>query len=223
MAYFPLFIDIEKRPCLVAGGGKVALRKVQVLLDFGAYVTVVAPDILEEIKAFQNVHICEREFLPEDIKEKALVVAATDDALGNHQIAEACKAQGILINAVDQIEDCTFIFPAYVKKRDVVAAFSSSGKSPVITQYLKAEEQEILTDLIGELNDALGNWRNKVKQLFETEKERKQVFKEILKLGIEKESVPTDEEIKILISGFLKQFERRKAIEDGAHKKTENK
>lgn len=199
MAYFPLFIDIEKRPCLVAGGGKVALRKVQVLLDFGADVTVVAPDILEEIKALENVQVSEREFSPEDIKEKALVVAATDDAFANHQIAELCKAQGVMVNAVDQIEDCTFIFPAYVKRRDVVAAFSSSGKSPVVTQYLKAEEQEILTELIGELNDALGEWREKVKQLFDTEQERKQVFKEILKLGIERQSVPTDEEIEELV------------------------
>lgn len=222
MAYFPLFIDIEQKPCLVAGGGKVALRKVQVLLDFGADVRVVAPVILEEIKALGNVHLLEREFLPEDIKEQVLVVAATDDTMVNHRIAKLCRAQGILVNAVDQMEDCTFIFPAYVKQKDVVAAFSSSGKSPVITQYLKAEEQEILTELIGELNDTLGSFRGKVKQLFDTETERKQVFKEILKLGVERQSVPTEEEIEDIILHFQKK-EKEGNNEDGSNKTTQDK
>lgn len=222
MAYFPLFIDIEQKPCLVAGGGKVALRKVQVLLDFGADVRVVAPVILEEIKALGNVHLLEREFLPEDIKEQVLVVAATDDTMANHRIAKLCRAQGILVNAVDQMEDCTFIFPAYVKQKDVVAAFSSSGKSPVITQYLKAEEQEILTELIGKLNDTLGSIRGKVKQLFDTETKRKQVFKEILKLGVERQSVPTEEEIEDIILHFQKK-EKEGNNEDGSNKTTQDK
>lgn len=222
MAYFPLFIDIEQKPCLVAGGGKVALRKVQVLLDFGADVRVVAPVILEEIKALKNVHLTEREFLPEDIREQVLVVAATDDTLMNHRIAGLCRTQGILVNAVDQMEDCTFIFPAYVKQRDVVAAFSSSGKSPVMTQYLKAQEQEILTELIGELNDTLGSIREKAKQLFNIEEERKQVYEEILKLGIKRQSVPTEEEIKDLILHFQKK-EKEGNNGDGPHKTIKDK
>ena len=219
MAHFPLFIDLEKRPCLVAGGGKVALRKVQVLLDFGACVTVTAPFILKEIKAYDQVCVLEREFEPDDLRDKILVVAATDDASVNHQIAELCTSRGILVNAVDQMEDCTFIFPAYVKQRDVVAAFSSSGKSPVITQYLKAKENEILTELVGRLNDLLGSWRERVKQLLDTEKERKQVYQDILRIGIERQSLPTDEEIEDFILRTDRKEEGRK--EDGTYKKVE--
>ena len=136
MAYFPLFINIKNKPCLVAGGGKVAMRKARVLLDFGAQVFVIAPVIEKGIKRMKEITVMEREFLLEDIDDKTLVVAATDDAAENHRIAELCKERGILVNAVDRIEDCSFIFPAYVKQKDVVAAFSSSGKSPVLTQYL---------------------------------------------------------------------------------------
>lgn len=92
MAYFPMFIDIEKKKCLVAGGGTVALRKVQVLLDFGAQITVVAPQIDPQILQLTgNVYVKERTFEPEDLKECVLVVAATDDVTENHRIARMAQ------------------------------------------------------------------------------------------------------------------------------------
>ena len=138
MAYFPMFIDIEKKKCLVAGGGTVALRKVRVLLDFGAQITVVAPQIDPQILQLTgNVCVKERTFEPEDLKECVLVVAATDDVTENHRIARMAQKKHIPVNAVDQQEDCSFIFPSYLKHRDLVGAFSSAGNSPVLTQYLK--------------------------------------------------------------------------------------
>ena len=146
MAYFPMFIDIEKKKCLVAGGGTVALRKVRVLLDFGAQITVVAPQIDPQILQLTgNVCVKERTFEPEDLKECVLVVAATDDVTENHRIARMAQKKHIPVNAVDQQEDCSFIFPSYLKHRDLVGAFSSAGNSPVLTQYLKESLKEILT------------------------------------------------------------------------------
>lgn len=222
MAYFPLFINLENKPCLVVGGGKVAIHKAQVLLDFGAEVLIISHVIIKEIKQMKKVTVMEREFMPEDTKGKALVVAATDDAAENHRIAELCKKQGILVNAVDRIEDCGFIFPSYVRQKDVVAAFSSSGKSPVLTQYLKARENEILTPQIGNLNDLLGSLRSRAKQLFFTEEERKCFYQEILKLWLLKKSLPTDEEIEALLKEH-QSFEssgRREEEENGADEKT---
>ncbi len=223
MAYFPLFINIKNKPCLVAGGGKVAMRKARVLLDFGAQVFVIAPVIEKEIKRMKEITVMEREFLLEDIDDKTLVVAATDDAAENHRIAELCKERGILVNAVDRIEDCSFIFPAYVKQKDVVAAFSSSGKSPVLTQYLKAQEYEILTGQIGCLNDLLGSLRSRVKQLLSTEEERKCFYQELLELGLEKESLPTEREVEALLTGYQisKMADRKERKEEnGSHQKT---
>ena len=102
MAYFPMFIDIEKKKCLVAGGGTVALRKVRVLLDFGAQVMVVAPQIDSQIlRLTGNVCVKERTFEPEDLKECVLVVAATDDAAENHRIAQLARENNIPVNAAD--------------------------------------------------------------------------------------------------------------------------
>ena len=179
MAYFPMFLNISGRKCLVVGGGKVALRKVLVLLDFDARVTVVARKISDEIRNLP-VDICERDYAEEDIKACALVVAATDDANVNHKVAETAKRYHIPVNAVDQPEDCTFIFPAYVKRKNVVGAFSSAGNSPVLTQYLKAQIQDVLTDELGEINEYMGSVRDAVKAQVPTEPERRKVYQTVL-------------------------------------------
>lgn len=182
MAYFPMFINIENQNCLVVGGGTVAFRKVQVLLDFKAAVTVIAPEVQEKLKKNLGNHITiyERKFVPEDLRDMTLVVAATDDKEQNHRIAELAKKACIPVNAVDQIEDCSFIFPSYIKKQNVVGAFSSAGNSPVITQYLKEEMREVLDEQLGEINEYMGSVRDAVKAQVPTEPERRKVYQTVL-------------------------------------------
>ena len=193
MAYFPMYVDIENQRCLVAGGGEIALRKVRVLKDFGASVTVVAPQILPEIRDMQ-VHSIEREFSEEDLENCMVVVAATDDKEENHRIAELAKKKHICVNAVDAKEDCTFLFPAYVKKQNLVGAFSSGGNSPVITQYLKQNMQEVLTDELGIINKYMGSIRDTVKQRTATEKLRKKIYKAVLETLLEEGKQTLSEE-----------------------------
>lgn len=206
MAYFPMFVDMTERECLIVGGGNVAYRKVMVMLDFGAKVTVVAEDICEELRkliagdranngwfssdAADRITIIKRRFERKDCDGMEMVIAATDDNALNHEIAEYCKAKGIMVNAVDQKADCSFIFPSYIKEKNLVAAFSSSGNSPVLTQYLKGKEQEILTPFLGELNEYMGQIREKVIAEYDTEAERKRVFKEILCAAIDNGRIP---------------------------------
>lgn len=182
MAYFPMFINIENQNCLVVGGGTVAFRKVQVLLDFNAAVTVIAPEVQEKLKKNlgKRITLCERKFVPEDLRDMTLVVAATDDKEQNHRIAELAKKACIPVNAVDQIEDCSFIFPSYIKKQNVVGAFSSAGNSPVITQYLKEEMREVLDEQLGEINEYMGSVRDAVKAQVPTEPERRKVYQTVL-------------------------------------------
>lgn len=207
MAYFPMFVDLNGQRCLIAGGGKVALRKVLVLLDFGAEVTVAAPVISEEIRALEaeysgRLTLLSRAFMESDIDGQALVVAATDDKEFNHHIAELCREQKIPVNAVDQIEDCSFIFPSYLKKDALVAAFSSAGNSPVMTQYLKECMSDIMTDELGALTGLLGSIRDEVKAAVSTEAQRKQVYREILSLGLRGDRLPTDAEISEIIENY---------------------
>lgn len=209
MAYFPMFVDMTKRECLIVGGGNVAYRKVIVMLDFGAKVTVVAEDICDELRKLtiddiasedktgsytankeNRITFIKRRFERKDCDGMEMVIAATDDSALNHEIAEYCKAKDIMVNAVDQKADCSFIFPSYIKEKNLVAAFSSGGNSPVLTQYLKGKEQEILTPFLGELNEYMGQIREKVIAQYDTEAERKRVFKEILCAAIDNGSIP---------------------------------
>ena len=199
MAYFPMFVDIKKKKCLIVGGGTVALRKVQVLLDFGADVVVVALEVISKIKEYP-VTVYQRNFEKEDLQGCELVVAATDDAGLNHKIAEAAQKQKIPVNAVDQQEDCSFIFPSYLKHRDLVGAFSSAGNSPVLTQYLKESLKEILTEELGQINDYMGSIRPVVKTRIETEKLRRQVYQTILaRLLAEKKTSLLPEELEQIL------------------------
>ena len=199
MAYFPMYVDMTERECLIVGGGNVAYRKVMVMLDFGAKVTVVAEDICDELRKLtiddtankeNRITFIKRRFERKDCDGMEMVIAATDDNALNHEIAEYCKAKGIMVNAVDQKADCSFIFPSYIKEKNLVAAFSSGGNSPVLTQYLKGKEQEILTPFLGELNEYMGQIREKVIAEYDTEAERKRVFKEILCAAIDNGRIP---------------------------------
>jgi len=230
MAYFPMFVDMTERECLIVGGGNVAYRKVIVMLDFGAKVTVVAEDICDELRkltiddiasedktgsytankennqtdsdaankennkpdsdAADRITIIKRRFDRKDCNGMEMVIVATDDNALNHEIAEYCKANGIMVNAVDQKADCSFIFPSYIKEKNLVAAFSSGGNSPVLTQYLKGKEKEILTPFLGELNEYMGQIREKVIAQYDTEAERRRVFKEMLCAAIDNGRIP---------------------------------
>ncbi len=198
MSYFPMYVELSKEPCLVVGGGKIAWHKVKVLREFQAVVTVVAPEVDERIGAMSDVTIIKREYRKEDIQGMKLVVAATDDGMQNHRISKDCKELGVAVNAVDQIEDCDFIFPSYVKKGPIVASVSSGGQSPLITQLVRDEIQEVLTDEIGEIAKFLGSVRPLVKDKVSSPEKREWIYKELYKQG-QDGIFPTIEDVERLI------------------------
>ena len=161
----------------------------KVLREFQAVVTVVALEVDERIGAMSDVTIIKREYRKEDIRGMKLVVAATDDGMQNHRISKDCKELGVAVNAVDQIEDCDFIFPSYVKKGPIVASVSSGGQSPLITQLVRDEIQEVLTDEIGEIAKFLGSVRPLVKDKVSSPEKRKWIYKELYKQGQDRKSV----------------------------------
>lgn len=205
MSYFPMFIELKDRACLVVGGGRIALRKVEVLKEFGALLKVVAPEILPAIWKIEGVICCERCLKQEDFKDSALVVAATDDPKQNHWISQICKKERIPVNVVDQIEDCSFIFPAYRKEGEVTAAFSSGGQSPIVAQYLKSKISDVMTPRLGELAACLGGLREQVKQCTKSEEGRKKIYWELLRLGLEHDAIPSEEEIQRVIEMYKNQ------------------
>lgn len=177
--HFPLMIDLESRPCLVVGGGKVAARKVAALLDFGAAVTVVAPEMLPEIVA-TGCRLVQRPFAETDVSGMTLVVSATNDSATNACVAATCKARGIPVNVVDDPPNCTFVFPAIFRKGPILAAVSSGGKCPVAAKIIRDRVAASVSDDFVEAVERLGEAREDLKRRFPDPQDRRRHCEEVL-------------------------------------------
>lgn len=137
--FFPLFVDINNRNCLVVGAGKIALKKIKKLLNYGARVEVIAPDILEEIYSL-NIKITKRKFETADIDDRFLVVAGTDNFELNNKIVELCEAKGILVNNITSKTDMNTRFSAVIERENFQISISANGnprEAVRIKEYLK--------------------------------------------------------------------------------------
>jgi precorrin-2 dehydrogenase/sirohydrochlorin ferrochelatase len=139
MKYYPIFLNVKDRPCLVAGGGRVGMRKVKTLLSAGASVTVVSPEFCDQLAAMPGIRKGQRPFRPEDLAGVFLVVAATSDPSVNQWIlAEAWKA-GVLCNSADEPDRGDFILPAVMSRGDLICAVSTSGASPALARKIRMD------------------------------------------------------------------------------------
>ncbi len=140
MGYIPIFLDVTGRECVVVGGGEVAERKVEALLNAGAHVTVVSPRLsqsLESMAARGLVTHIARDYERGDIRGCVLVYAASDDPKLHRELVAEARALGIPINVVDVPELCTFISPAVVNRGDLQIAISTGGASPAFAARLR--------------------------------------------------------------------------------------
>ena len=145
MRYIPIFLDVAGRECVVVGGGEVAARKVESLLEAGARVTVVSPRLspsLGKVVAGGRLTHIPRDYQRGDISGCVLVYAATDDPKLNRELAIEARALGIPINVVDVPELCTFIAPAVFKRGALQVAVSTSGASPAFAARLRRELED---------------------------------------------------------------------------------
>lgn len=178
MACFPVFIDIKQKKCLVVGGGKVALRKVETLLRYGACVHVVAEEICSEIcEKLPPVQRREGHVTEEDIDGSSMVIAATNSRDTNHWISEICHEQNIPVNVIDDPKECSFIFPAVVKKGDISIGINTGGKSPILSQTIRKTIEKDIPDYYAALAEQLGDLRDYVKGHFKKEEDRKKILK----------------------------------------------
>ena len=166
MDYLPIFTKLENRPCLVVGGGDVALRKVHLLLKAGADVTVCAlafhADLLQYAKN-QQLNILERTFSKDLLEDKWLVIAATNQKQVNRDIAEASHEQQLLVNVVDDPDISSFIMPSIVDRSPIVVAISSGGKAPVLGRLIRERLETLLPMHLGRLASISGEFRHRVK------------------------------------------------------------
>ena len=143
MKYYPVFLDLKDRPVLVVGAGKVALRKTRGLVEAGARVTVVAPEMEPEFDGLPVRRVL-RHFRASDLAGVLLVFAATDDRLANHRIGVAAKGRGVFANIADSAAECDFIVPARVQRGAVQIAVSTGGESARLSAELRRKLEEVL-------------------------------------------------------------------------------
>lgn len=168
MDYFPLFIDLKNKDCLVVGAGEVASRKIELLAKANASITVIAPVISPSIQdlAEQNnqITLVYKEFSSDDINQQRLIIAATNQPLVNKQVAEAANLHNIPVNAVDSPELCSFIVPAIIDRSPIVAAVSSGGTSPVLARLLRSRLESLIPPAFGRMAKLANKYRATVKE-----------------------------------------------------------
>ena len=182
MAYFPFFMDIEGKNCLIVGGGKVALRKAEKLLPYGPVIHLVSPVFAEEFYAMPALRLNVGEFQPDMLENMSFVIAATGNSSLNHQISALCRARNIPVNVVDDKDACSFIFPALVKRGALSVGISTGGASPSAAIYLKERINALLPDRLDEILSFLDAARAPIKAAFPLEEDRSAVFKELFLL-----------------------------------------
>ncbi|WP_298024136.1 bifunctional precorrin-2 dehydrogenase/sirohydrochlorin ferrochelatase [uncultured Dysosmobacter sp.] len=179
MGYFPFFVELSEKQGLIVGGGTVALRKVQKLLPYGPRLAVAAPELHGELRTICGLELRERPFVPEDLEGCDFVIAATDDHALNHRIAALCRERGILVNVADCKEDCTFLFPALVKRGDLSVGISTSGAGPTAAIYFKERIADLLPERLEEILAYLEAARETVKDQIPEESRRRQLLREL--------------------------------------------
>lgn len=199
MSYFPFFMEIGQKSALVVGGGRVALRKIERLLPFGVSLTVVSPVFCEEIEKMEGICRRLKHFQAEDTEGMLFVIGATNDEGVNAEIAAACKARGIPVNIVDDAENCTFLFPALIKRGAFVAGFSTGGASPLAARYLREQVEEILPTGFEAALSLMAQVRGPVRQAVPEGTARERVLRAIFKLALEKNGGVSSEEIEEII------------------------
>lgn len=149
MSFFPLFTDIDNKKILLIGGGRVGERKLNTLLLFTKNITIVSPKITKIISKTVEKHslsYIQREFKKKDLKGFDWIVVTADNLKLQKEIYKISIKKGLECNCSADVELCTFIFPAIIKKGDIVVAVSSSGTSPGFTKDLKNLIEGIIPD-----------------------------------------------------------------------------
>ena len=208
MAHFPVFIDIESKKCLVIGGGRVAARKVETLCQYGAAVRVISPEVCREIVSLFsspdragcsiNQKALKGEELADEIREAVLVVAASGDRETNHQTALISQRLGIPVNVVDAPSECTFLFPAVVKKGNISVGINTGGQSPIVSAWIRRETEENIPDYYADIADQLGVLRQEIRERIPQVEMRRAFLKKAAALAFEKKRALTEKEIEEL-------------------------
>jgi precorrin-2 dehydrogenase / sirohydrochlorin ferrochelatase len=187
MRYYPICLDIRGRSCLVIGGGQVGTRKVKTLLDCGARVTVVSPQVTTELGALaeqKRIALLQRPYRSSDQAGVFLIIGATDDMALNRRIHQEAEQAGRLCNIADQPHLCNFVLPSVIQQGDLMLAISTSGKSPAFAKYLRRQLQTQFGPEYGRLLNLMGAVRRRLLREAHAPEAHKPLFERLIAEGL---------------------------------------
>jgi len=167
MSYYPIFLDLKGRRCMVIGGGAVAERKVEELLAAGAEITIVGPEISERLRLLftqRSIKHVQRKYENGDLAGYALAFVATDDAATSTAVFSEARERGIWVNCADVPSCCDFILPAVIRRGELAVAISSGGASPAATRAIREELENYLTEEFAQLVQTASEVRTDLRQ-----------------------------------------------------------
>ena len=151
----------------MVGGGNVALRKIDTLLDYDTSITVIAPEVDEKIRYYverNKLQLIEREYKSSEAGDYGLVIAASDNSDVNNRVHEDAQQAGVLVNVVDKPALCDFIFPAIIKRNCLTIAVSTDGYAPFLSGYLRLILDDVFPDRWGKIATFAATFRSMVQK-----------------------------------------------------------
>ena len=167
MSYYPIFIEMTGRPCAVVGGGVVAERKVEALLNAGGAVTVISPSLTGPIHSWVaagKVRYLGREYRPGDLSGFEMVFVATNDRKVNPVVSQEARERGVWVNAADDPPHCDFILPSVLQRGNLVVAVSSGGSSPALSRAIREDLESYFTEEYAEVAQVAAEVRRELRQ-----------------------------------------------------------
>lgn len=160
MTLYPILLNLKGKKVVIVGGGEVALRKLKDLLDAGALITLVAPEMHEEIRKLaeankQSISLLKREYRRGDLDGASLAFSTTNSQEVNASVFLEAKEKGLFINAADDPPNCSFYLPSWGRRGDFILAVSTSGASPALAARLRRELERHVPQGIAEMLEAL--------------------------------------------------------------------
>ena len=183
MKTYPVFLILSGQSVLVVGGGEVAERKVEALVESGAVVKVVADKVSERLEQLERsgaITVERRRYNPGEAAGYALTVAATDDRQVNREAAADARGAGRLVNVVDQTELCNFIAPSQIKRGELTIAISTGGLGPALSRRLKERLEASFPERLGALIDLLGDFRPALMEKIADFDQRRKIMTEVV-------------------------------------------
>lgn len=184
MAFYPLYVDLEGKKCVVIGGGDVAERKVASLLECGAVVEVISPELTQGLRELAEggvLSIKDRGYEPGDLEGATLAIVATDDNAVNKDVHREASENRIPVNVVDMPELCSFIVPSTIRRGDLIISISTSGSCPALAKSIRKQLQQVFGEEYADYCKVLKDFRSEVADTYEEPEERKRALERLIK------------------------------------------